>query len=181
MKKNKVLLVTTEIQATWGNGEYEKVFFLGDWCKKYNTKILYDNSTMDTYLRDRVKFERDHKYLEDIYERMLESLYISLNVYHNTSYSLRYWRIILGPWLFIYLTSVWDSWENLRIAFEKYNFDETILLNSDLQYEPPSSRDIGLDRVSNSHIWNHLKARVSHHSHRESLLEWALFFNRPVP
>ena len=26
MKKNKVLLVTTEIQATWGNGEYEKVF-----------------------------------------------------------------------------------------------------------------------------------------------------------
>ena len=156
MKKNKVLLVTTEIQATWGNGEYEKVFFLENWCKKYTTKILYDNSTMDTYLRDRVKFERDHKYLEDIYERMLESLYISLNVYHNTSYSLRYWRIILGPWLFIYLTSVWDSWENLRIAFEKYNFDETILLNSDLQYEPPSSRDIGLDRVSNSHIWNHL-------------------------
>ena len=40
---------------------------------------------------------------------------------------------------------------------------------------------LNLHARANSHIWNHLKARVSHHSHRESLLEWALFFDGPIP
>jgi len=71
-------------------------------------------------LSDREKFKRDHDYLEQLFDRVLESLVASLNNYHGVQHSNRYWRIVLGPWLLTYLPAVWSRWECLRIAFEQY-------------------------------------------------------------
>ena len=164
MNNKKNLLVTTAIEETWGNGENEKIIFLGEWCKEYSAKSSWDgrkNAVVDFYCRDRNKFEIDHDYLEQFYERLLASLTITLNHYHNVDYSIRYWRIVLGPWLLTYVPAVWNRWESLRIAFEEYEFDETILLNPDIEYEAPSSHLNALNLIANSHLWNHmLYARI---------------------
>ena len=164
MNNKKNLLVTTAIEETWGNGENEKIIFLGEWCKEYSAKSSWDgrkNAVVDFYCRDRNKFEIDHDYLEQFYERLLASLTITLNHYHNVDYSIRYWRIVLGPWLLTYVPAVWNRWESLRIAFEEYEFDETILLNPDIEYEAPSSHQNAMNQIANSHLWNHmLYARI---------------------
>ena len=164
MNNKKNLLVTTAIEETWGNGENEKIIFLGEWCKEYSAKSSWDgrkNAVVDFYCRDRNKFEIDHDYLEQFYERLLASLTITLNHYHNVDYSIRYWRIVLGPWLLTYVPAVWNRWESLRIAFEEYEFDETILLNPDIEYEAPSSHLNAMALIAHSHLWNHmLYARI---------------------
>jgi putative transferase (TIGR04331 family) len=164
LNNKKNLLVTTAIEETWGNGEDEKIIFLGGWCKEYSAKSSWDgrkNAVVDFYCRDRNKFEIDHDYLEQFYERLLASLTITLNHYHNVDYSIRYWRIVLGPWLLTYVPAVWNRWESLRIAFEEYEFDETILLNPDIEYEAPSSHQNAMNQIANSHLWNHmLYARI---------------------
>ena len=164
MNNKKNLLVTTAIEETWGNVENKKIIFLGEWCKEYGAKSSWDsrkNSVVDFYCRDRNKFEIDYDYLEQFYERLLASLTITLNHYHNVDYSTRYWRIVLGPWLLTYVSAVWNRWESLRIAFEEYEFDETILLNPDIEYEAPSSHLNAMNLIANSHLWNHmLYARI---------------------
>ena len=45
------------------------------------------------------------KYRIDNYQRYIKLIHIFLNAKHGTDFSLKYWELIVGPWLihFIYL------------------------------------------------------------------------------
>ena len=125
MNIQKKLLVTTAIKETLGSGYDGESIFLGEWCNISDTNAL-NNRIVNSYLKDREKFEKDYYYLEQFYERLLDAVTKSLNLYHNTDYQSQYWRVILGPWLILYVSAIWDRWENLRNAFEEYEFDERL-------------------------------------------------------
>jgi|APSaa5957512535_1039671.scaffolds.fasta_scaffold30182_2 putative transferase (TIGR04331 family) len=158
LKKNKEnILVTAAIEDTFGTKE--KIFFLGEWCKQGVDNSLWvdrDYETIKFYLSDREKFKRDHDYLEQFFDKVLESLVVLLNNYHGVQYSTRYWRIILGPWLSTYLPAVWSRWEGLRIAFEQYELDKVILLNSDNKPNSPLSHMEAMSIIGRGHFWNHM-------------------------
>ena len=138
LKENKEnILVTAAIEDTFGTKE--RISFLGEWCKQGIDSSLWiniDHETITFYLSEREKFERDHDYLEKLFEIVLESLVDSLNNYHGVQHSTRYWRIILGPWLSTYIPAVWSRWESLRMAFEQYEFDKVFQLNSENELKP---------------------------------------------
>ena len=158
LKKNKEnILVTAAIEDTFGTNN-EKIFFLGEWCKQGVDNSLWidrDYEIIKFYLSDREKFKRDHNYLEQLFDRVLESLVTSLNNYHGVQHSNRYWRIVLGPWLLTYLPAVWSRWECLRIAFEQHTLDKVILLNSDNEPKPPLSHTDAMSIIGRGHFWNH--------------------------
>jgi putative transferase (TIGR04331 family) len=78
----------------------------------------------------------------------------SLNYYNKVNYPIRYWRIILGPWLLTYLSALWSRWESLRIAFEKNTFDQTYILNNEFR-EVALSYSHGRHLIANNHLWNY--------------------------
>lgn len=148
------LLVTTSLEETWG--EDETLVFLGEWCKRYRRKSVWEKRrhTVVTYhWRDRSKIKRDYDYLEQFYERLLSALADTLNKHHGVKQSLRYWRIILGPWLLTYVAVVWDRWENLRLAFNEHEFDETVVLDCDAVKLVPSDYTSALELFSDD-LWN---------------------------
>ena len=154
MIHNKVL-VTTAMLETWGTDR--NLLFLGEWCKPYYLKSNYEArhySTVRYHWNDSEKLRRDHDYLSDLNERVLVGLKKSLNDLHNVSYSLRYWRIILGPWLLTYISILWDRWENLRIAFEEENFSSTTTVLFDEKKLVPVDYD-DFVRHFLSDVWNH--------------------------
>ena len=172
MKENKEnILVTAAIEDTFGTKE--RIFFLGEWCKQGVDNSLWadrNHETITFYLSDREKFKRDHDYLEQFFERVLDSLVVSLNNYHGVHRSTRYWRIILGPWLSTYIPAVWSRWESLRIAFEQYTFDKVILLNSDDEPNPPLSHPEAMNFIGRSHFWNHmLYARIINECYKDDI------------
>ena len=54
-----------------------------------------------------LNFELDQKnFLDNLYERLLDELCVELNSLHDIKWSKRTWRILIGPWLIRYLSSI---------------------------------------------------------------------------
>tara|TARA_B100000795_G_C22804503_1_gene443970 strand:+ start:2204 stop:3967 length:1764 start_codon:yes stop_codon:yes gene_type:complete len=169
--KTTKLLVTTGLNQTWG--QKESLILLGQWCKSYDNINLTNTReyvTIDYHWNNNTKFRKDYDYLEGLFERVLTTLVVSLNNFHKTKYSKRYWRIILGPWLLSYVSVLWDRWENIRVAFEAQNFDSTIgiILNSDklVAENFDNWSQLIINDLWNHHIYNeiidfHYKEKVN--------------------
>jgi len=152
----KKLLVTTALEETWGDGD-EHLVFLGEWCRSYNRKNVWSkrsHEVMPYHWQDREKFVKDYEYLEELYERVLISLSDELNKYHGLDKPILYWRTIAGRWLLTYLPILWDRWESLRLALEKYDYSEIIQLNVDKEKTIPVDY-VEFTHFMNSHVWNY--------------------------
>jgi len=90
----------------------EGVTYLGSWCALYDDISDHDNNLIIPYhWDDREKLYKDSIYLDQIYELVLSLLSSKLNEIHETNHGLRYWRIILGPWLITFVNVLFDRWE----------------------------------------------------------------------
>ena len=125
-----MLLVTTALQDTWD--EKKKIYFLGEWCirnsenfdlKKKNYQIL------SYHWDDREKYKRDYLYLQDLYEEYLNNVSQSLNKIHNLNKSVKYWRIIIGPWLKYFIDTIFDRYETVKKIDSCDEIQETIIYN----------------------------------------------------
>lgn len=77
---------------------------------------------------DRAKMHNDYKYLMTLYEKLLKDLSVELNQIHNTNYSLRYWRILVGPWLGYFIQILFDRWSSIHQAINLYDIFGTVVL-----------------------------------------------------
>ena len=68
---------------------------------------------------DRKKLHQDYVYLIDLYEELLEELTKKLNELHAVQHSVRYWRIIVGPWLGYFVQIVFDRWFMVKEVIKK--------------------------------------------------------------
>ena len=112
-------LVTTAIEKTWPNNK-EPILFLGEWCKLYNKKKTwkkFDSIVQPYHWDNREKLYKDYLYLQDLFEILLSELSVKLNDIHNVSYSMRYWRILIGPWLGYFTQMLFDRWAMLQYSF----------------------------------------------------------------
>ena len=110
-------LITTADERTWLKNQ--PAHFLGEWCKRYSRKSVWEKLDADLvpyHWDDRKKLYADYKYLQKLYEKLLVDLSYKLNKIHSVEYSLRYWRIILGPWLGYFIQMLFDRWYMLGQA-----------------------------------------------------------------
>lgn len=101
---------------------------------------------------DRHQYYRDTVYLQGLYERLLPQIAEVLNAWHGVKHGLRYWRILIGPWLYMFLHTLFDRWTAVRVAGDNYEIDHTIILNhptTDLI--PNDLKGVNPDSVD----WNH--------------------------
>ena len=56
--------------------------------------------------------------LKGVYEKVLKILSQNLNRIHETNNSTEYWRIIIGPWLQVFLGIVFDRWLSIKNAIK---------------------------------------------------------------
>mgnify|MGYP001447927132 CR=1 FL=1 len=116
-----MILITTGLEETFPKEHDKKIFFLGEWCKVYNKKYIWnelDSQTIPYHWDDRKKLYADHQDLQVIYEKILLELSNKLNKIHQVEYSLRYWRILIGPWLGYFTQILFDRWFMLKVAFD---------------------------------------------------------------
>ena len=117
----KRFLITTALEETWRDDV--PVIFLGEWCQLYNRKEKWkkmDAEVVPYHWDDRKKLHQDYLYLKDIYEVLLTDLSGQLNDLHNVNHSVRYWRILIGPWLGYFIQMLFDRWTMLQRAVDNY-------------------------------------------------------------
>ena len=109
-------LVTTALEETWPTSN-EPVLFLGEWCRLHSRKerwSMMDAEVMPYHWDDREKLHKDYLYLQGLYEELLVELAVKLNTIHGINHNVRYWRIIVGPWLGYFIQMLFDRWEMLQ-------------------------------------------------------------------
>ena len=84
---------------------------------------------------------------------MLE-LTVQLNGMHNVDRSVRYWRILLGPWLGYFVQILFDRWSSIQQGIREQELSETIVLDCpDAALIPGSMVDF--QRLMVGDRWNH--------------------------
>lgn len=118
----KRFLITTADEHTWPKDQ--PILFLGEWCKRYDRRHIWasmDSITVPYHWNDRKKLHRDYLYLQRLYEELLQELTEKLNDIHGVNYSLRYWRILIGPWLCFFVEMLFDRWEMIQKVINDYD------------------------------------------------------------
>jgi len=156
MKEN---LITDFLHSNQINNLPKKYLELPAFDKKYNFKkniIFYKK--WNNYEKKLSELKRNLK----LYDYFLKELTIFLNNYHNKKYSKRYWSIILGQWLYKFISSISFKW-NLINSLKKKNY---IFLKKEI-----NTKDIiplGIEdytKISNSDYWNHYSyTKIIEHS-----------------
>ncbi|MCH5432612.1 transferase, LIC12162 family protein, partial [Leptospira interrogans serovar Canicola] len=118
-------LVATALEETWPGFDVP-ILFLGEWCKIYNRRKVwerFDSKTLPYHWDDREKLQKDYFKLQSLYEDiLLPNVSQNLNRIHNTDRSLKFWRILVGPWLGLFIHIVYDRFESIRILKESGDF-----------------------------------------------------------
>ncbi|EMN24379.1 LIC12162 family transferase [Leptospira kirschneri] len=118
-------LVTTALEETWPGFDVP-ILFLGEWCKIYKRRNVwerFDSKTLPYHWDDREKLQKDYFKLQSLYEDiLLPNVSQNLNRIHNTDRSLEFWRILVGPWLGLFIHIVYDRFESIRILKESGDF-----------------------------------------------------------
>ena len=152
----KRFLITTALEETWR--EDVPVLFLGEWCRLYEHKEKWqkmDAEVAPYHWDDRKKLYQDYLYLQNIYEDLLVELSGQLNVLHNVNHSVRYWRILVGPWLGYFIQMLFDRWIMLQRVVADYEITGVrIILDNGRGLIPNDMNDFS--RLFVSDEWNEL-------------------------
>jgi putative transferase (TIGR04331 family) len=125
----KRFLVTTADERTWPQDQ--PVLFLGEWCRLYNRKNAWkdlDAEVAPYHWDDRAKLYQDYRYLQKIYEILLQELSGQLNTIHSVEHSICYWRILIGPWLGYFVQMLFDRWMMIERAVSQNELEGVRIL-----------------------------------------------------
>jgi putative transferase (TIGR04331 family) len=125
-----MFLATTALRRFWDTDQ--DILFLSTGClirKERSTWESLNFEVMPNPWDDRGRFYDAAEYLENSYERMLDRVYKYLNSALGVSYGQRYWRIIIGPWLYHYVQAMYDRYVLLTDAFERHPGLQTYALD----------------------------------------------------
>ena len=121
-------LITTALEETWRDDE--PVLLLGEWCRRYSRKqrwVKMDAEALPYHWDDRARLYADYQRLQEFHERMLLELAERLNEIHGVAHGIRYWRILIGPWLGYFIQMLFDRWTSIHAAVTA-GITETIVL-----------------------------------------------------
>lgn len=135
----RILIITYDPDAF----ELKKpLTFLGKWCRPYNQRhkwLSVDYNMVCNPLNDGKNKLKSFNYIESFIEEILVEMVTMLNNHHNTSFSLRFWRIVLGPWLIHFANIVYIKWGLIHSAIEQNNISYARIADDKLPSNVPYS------------------------------------------
>lgn len=109
------------------SSDVEKVY-LGPWCqeKAESNENLISSPYLSTDL-----LKQSHLFVDEVEARILPKLAAFLNKELRVSFSIRYWKIVVGPWLQRFIHVAYDRYLHIKDALKKVSSFETFLLDQD--------------------------------------------------
>ena len=129
--KNK-FLITTPIKTTWPKTNRANLYFCSESAISNFEDVEKKFAKFEINRNDwenKIKLEKDYKYLQELYEKLLEEFTLILNNYNSVLESKNFWRIVLGPWLGKFIPIYFERWKNIDKSIKKNQVYENIYLN----------------------------------------------------
>ena len=113
----------------------KKNILIGSWCLLNDQIKESFNKGNDVIAKyhwdDKKKLSLDIPYIEKVYKYFLDQLTKNLNSFHKTDYDQNIWQIMLGMWLKIYVSFLFDRWEQTDYVFKNFPISEAKLVKFD--------------------------------------------------
>tara|TARA_A100001011_G_scaffold68303_1_gene69628 strand:- start:222 stop:2063 length:1842 start_codon:yes stop_codon:yes gene_type:complete len=158
MKKKKVFLVTTSLKETFPENRKENILLAGEWCKIQLSKRFlskYKTQTLSYHWEDERKKSIDAIYLKKVYYKLEKDLSLYLNEIHQTSYSTKYWSIIISPWLSRFVINIFDRYSVVKKIKKEFIVKKTKTISFKNYYELVAQNWKDQTYKYQSHNWNH--------------------------
>ena len=130
--KPRTFLGTTALDEFWDKAQ--PILFLGEWCNpyKYNNKEVWKNCDFEIFNNANIAQDPDEVliYINQVYTNLLPEIAKWLNNVHDTQHSLRYWEIIIGPFLFMHIQTIYHRYSKLKKVYLHYPGLKTIGLSN---------------------------------------------------
>jgi len=126
-----MFLATTALTDFWDTST-SPILFLGDWCLRKDRRPDWealDRRVLPSPWDDRLALHRAAETMDEFGERLLPQIADYLNSLHGVNHDLRYWRILLGPWLIHALHIYYDRWVTVGEALRRHPDLTTIVLD----------------------------------------------------
>jgi len=142
-KEPNLFLATTALEEFWDVSK--PLVYLGEACKRHSRRAFWsglEGKVMDDHWRSERNIFSAATYVDDLYERLLPALARALNDIHGLDHGIRYWRILLGPWLkLFYLPALYDRYLSLKLTLDLYPDITTIVLAEESCITPRDTLD----------------------------------------
>ena len=162
-------LAVTAVTDFWSDSP--DLLLLGDWCITYSNsqeRKARDLKIFPHHFNNIDKINDAYFFCAKIYEAYLHVLSESFNHIHGKNDDIKYWRIIVGPWLFHYIQVMYDRYLSASRVLEKYPDLHVIGLDSknfQIPYYGQEAIRAAVNEIYNlqlfTQIFLHLGARVS--------------------
>lgn len=156
MNKSCRYLVSTRIKETWPIDSSVELYFpsIEALDKFPDAKFPYKNyDILENCWSNDDKLSEKFQYLDDLYERILKKFVKFFNETHKTNHKEKFWRILLGPWLTIFLFMSYDKWIKINKALKKFHINRSIILEFDDDLLIPYDLKNFIDLTQND-LWN---------------------------
>jgi len=164
---NKGWLIVSADERTW---EVQlPVIFLGEWCKKFSRKKVWERMELFTcspYGVEGFEKERDQKWARAIELKVFAKLCALLNEYHNESHGEDYWKIILGHWLRRFIDVMINRVQTLDTAIKNYQI-EGVTLYSDEKFSFATKDSYSSIWSFNDDLWNMVLTKFILENHKK--------------
>jgi putative transferase (TIGR04331 family) len=123
MKKKILIISQLRFNLT---KEKNNLLYLNEGCVLYKRNHFrryktYKNRFILRYDINNKNLYKNFNYLLGIYEIFLKELSAELNNLHKIKYPIKSWRILIGPWLFEFLSIIFYNLEKLEHINKTYN------------------------------------------------------------
>lgn len=140
---NEQFLATTALEEFWDISR--PMLFLSETCRRFSRKSVWENldaQVIPSPYASMAEVEAAWHRAVALYEELLEELADAMNDIHGTNHGLRYWRIILGPWLLFYVHVHLDRYLRITHALSLHPELTTIGLAKDSYVTPRDSIEL---------------------------------------
>lgn len=96
--------------------------YLGLWAIKDSEILSYKNKKIiDSIWKNKKSFLKDSIVIKKIILKLYQKLFLSLNKTHNTKYSKKFWKILIFPWIYYYVSALYFRWQSIKKIKKKNN------------------------------------------------------------
>ena len=146
-------LVLTANEVTWNQGL--PPLFLGEWCLLYSRREKWEKLNYRVIKHPWNNAEhlyRDYLYINSLYKRLIVDLVKILNSLHGVNESNKYWEILVGPWLGLFIQTVFERWLLLNEASDDHEVSSISLIKNYSDQIPLDMEDFSKKTTSDE--WN---------------------------